>query len=344
MMNFDILKKFKPHHGNRIGLDLGSHSVKMLEVSGTPEAPSLVSFGVKKLQGPSSDDATDAIRALAEELKVSAKECTISLAGPSLIARLISMPKMTDEELKNAAIFEIEKFIPFDVNDCVLDFNVHGADPREKNNLNILLAAAKRDFVLQKIKMVEDAGFTVNVIDVDSFAVTNAFLKNATQNENAKTVALLNIGATYTNLVILRAGLISSVRDVAIGTNDFNSIVSKKCGVEGDISDALKNIPADKTGEIMACAKAALGKLLDEAKLSFGYHENQFGGAIEEVYLSGGGAGFPAIEEAFSEALGSKPNKWNPFQFMGIDPAIINVDNIVKFKDSFAVAVGLALR
>lgn len=329
---------------NKIALDIGSHSVKMLEVSTLPAKTSLVSFGIKKIQGSSGEAITDAIKALANELKVSLREVTISLTGPSLVARPISMPKMTDEELENAVRFEVERFIPFDSSECVLDFHVQGADAREQKNLDILLAAAKRDFVLQKIKTVEDAGFDVNVIDVDSFAVTNAFIQNFAAPEGVRTVALLNIGATYTNLVILKDKVISSVRDIAIGTNDFNAVVSKKCGLTADVSEALASVPNEKMGEVMACAKAALAKLLDEIKLSFVYHENQSGAGIDEIFISGGGAHFPALGEAFSETLGSKPNEWNPFQFMDIDSSKIKVDELLKVKDSFAVAVGLALR
>ena len=344
MIDFDIMKRFHSKPKNRAGLDIGTSHIKMVEVSGALEKTSLVAFGIKKIQGSSKESIVDAIKALSEEVKISVKEFTISLSGPSLIARIISMPKMTDDELKNAVKFETEKFIPFDINECILDFHVQGDDVREKNNVDILLAAAKKDFVLQKVKIVEEAGFSVGVVDVDSFAITNAFLKNFTTEEPAKTVALLNIGAACTNLIILKNGLISFVRDVAIGTDAFNVAVSKKCGLPVEMPEGLKDLSSEKMGEVMVCAKAVLANLLDETKLSFGYHENQSGGNIDEVYISGGGSRFPALEEAFGETLGSKPNSWNPFQFMDIDPARINVDELVRVKDSFAVAAGLALR
>jgi type IV pilus assembly protein PilM len=254
------------------------------------------------------------------------------------------MPDMTDEELKNAVRFEAEKFIPFDIKEYVLDFHIQGKDAGEKSNIDILLAAAKRDFVLQKIKIVEEAGFGVNIIDVDSFAATNAFLKNYTSIKPDKTVALLNMGAAHTNLIILKDGVISFVRDLAIGVGSFRISVSKKCGVDMDMPEWLKGVPAEKALEIRLCAKAALASLVDEIKLSFGYHENQSGRDINQIYISGGGAGFIGLEEALSEAFGSKPERWNPFQFLDINPSGINVDEIARINSSFAVAAGLALR
>ena len=344
MIDFDIRKRFGAHSGNSAGLDVGSHAIKMLEISGTQEKPSLASFGIKEIQGSSAEIISESVKTLAQELKITVKTLNVALTGPSVLARVISMPNMTDEELKNAVRFETEKFIPFDINECTLDFHVQGKDSREKNNVDILLAAAKKDFVLQKIKVVEAAGFSVNVVDVDSFAATNAFLKNFTSIEPDKTVALLNIGATHTNLIILKNGVIAFVRDLTIGVGDFRTMVSKKCGVDIDALDGLKGVSADKTLEIRICAKAALASLVDEIKLSFGYHENQSGSGIDQICISGGGAGFIGLEEALNEAFGAKPERWNPFQFLDINPSGIDVDEIARSSSSFAVAIGLALR
>ncbi len=321
MIDFDILKRFHPRHKNRVALDVGSDSVKMLEISGVSEKPALVSFGIKKIQGRSSEASAEAVKALSEELKITVKDLSISLAGSSVVARVISMPDMTDEELKNAVRFETEKSIPFDINECVFDFCIQGKDTREKNNLNILLAAAKTGSVLAKIKIAEEAGFRVNVIDVDGFAVANAFLRNYAPTEPAKTIALLNIGAAHTNLVILNGGLILFVRDLAIGLTDA---------------------PAETAAGIGAGVKSAFVSLVDEIKLSFGYHENQSGKGVDEIYISGGGAGFAGMEEVFSETFGIKPERWDPFKFLTVEPSVINVD--ARGNSSFAVCAGLALR
>lgn len=323
MIDFDILKRFRPRLKNKVALDIGSDYIKMLEISGASEKPALASFGIKKIQGSSGEASAEAVKALSEELKITVKDLSISLSGPSVVVRVISMPDMTDEELKNAIRFETEKSIPFDINECVFDFYIQGKDVREKNNLNILLAAAKTDSVLAKIKITEEAGFRVNVIDVDSFALTNAFLRNYASMEPSKTIALLNVGAAYTNLVILNGGLIAFVRDLATGLND---------------------VSIEKAAETGPGVKSSLIRLVDEIKLSFGYHENQSGKGIDEIYISGGGAGFAGMEAAFSETFGIKPERWDPFKFLTVDPSVINTDDRTGPRSSFAVCAGLALR
>jgi len=304
MMDFDILKRFRPGPRNKVSLDIGPDSIKMLEVSGGQDGLSLVSFGMKKIQESSVESIMASVKSLSEELKITNRELNISIAGPSVVVRVVSMPDMTDEELKNAIRFETEKSIPFNINECVLDFYIQGRNPREKNNLDILLAAAKKDFVLERVKIAEGAGFGINVVDVNSFAITNAFLRNFTSIDPAKTTALLNIESTHTNLVILRGGLVSFVRDLAIGSTT----------------------------------------LVDEVKLSFGYYENNSGGGVDSIYISGGGAGSAGLEEIFNDAFGSKPERWNPVQFLRIDPLKVNVDEIARTSGSFAVCAGLALR
>ncbi|MBU0881057.1 MAG: pilus assembly protein PilM [Candidatus Omnitrophica bacterium] len=323
MIDFDILKRFRPGVKNRVALDIGSDSIKMLEISGASEKPALASFGIRKIQGSSDEASVDAVKALSEELKITVKDLNISLSGPSVVVRVISMPDMTDEELKNAIRFETEKSIPFDINECAFDFYIQGKDVREKNNLNILLAAAKKDSVLAKIKIAEEAGFRVNVIDVDSFAVTNAFIRNYASIKPARTIALLNIGATYTNLAILNDGLIAFIRDLTTG---------------------LKAVSSEKAADTGPGVKSALVSLVNEIKLSFGYHENQSGKGVDEIYISGGGAGFAGMEEAFSETFGIKPERWDPFKFLTVDPSAINMDAPARPRSSFAVCAGLALR
>ncbi len=343
-MGFDITKKLRAHAGNNVGLDIGSHSIKMMEVSGSSDKMSLVSFGMKKVYGKSGEAISDSVRSLSEELKIGARDINISLAGSSVVARVVSMPDMTGEELRNAVRFETEKSIPFDINECTLDFFIQGKDTREENSSNILLAAAKRESVLTKIKIVEDAGLAVNIIDTDSFAISNVFLKNFTSIDPVKTVALINIGDVCTNLVILRGGFISFVRDLTNGVSDFRASILRKCGVDLESCSGLNGVPAEKSSEVALTAKGVLAGLVDNIKLSFGYHENQSGHGVDQIYLSGGGSNFIGFDEAFQNAFGIKPEIWNPMQFLDVDPLKINVDEIAKVNSSFAVCAGLSLR
>jgi len=327
-----------------IGLDIGSHSIKIVELSGAPEKPSLVSFGLKKVLGSSQDAIVTSIKNLAEELKLSAKDVTIGVSGPSVIVRLISMPKMTDAELAGAVRFETEKFIPFDINDCVLDFQITAPATKEKNTADIILAAVKKDYCMQRVALAQAAGFTVSTVDVDILAVTNAFLGNLPPVDGTKTFAVIHVGAACTDISILKGGTPSFVRQISIGSNDCSAAISKGMGLSADAAEALKVSPQAKAQEVITCTKQVLNNLIDEVKLSFGYYENQSGRGIDEIYVAGGGATILGLEETFEEILGTKPRCWDPFQFLDKAQVAGGVTMEEKIKSAFGVAVGLALR
>jgi len=328
-----------------VGLDIGNHSIKIVQLSGSPEKPSLVSFGIKKIVGASKDAVVTSVKSLSGEIGISAKEVNISVSGPSLIVRLISMPKMTDEELAGAVRFEAEKFIPFDINDCILDFQIlDNKEAKDKNNVDILLAAAKKEYVCQRIKTVEEAGFSVRTVDADIFAIINSFLKSFPSPEQPKTTALLNIGASSTDLSIVRGNMPVFVREIPLGGSSLSAAVSKAMGLGLEESEALLLSPKERLNEIVASARAATGALLDEVRLSFGYYENQSGRSVDEIFISGGGSGMAGLEEAFREAFGSKPLRWDPFQFLDKSSPAIDAGALERMKGSFCVAVGLALR
>lgn len=333
--------KSKPSK-RRVGLDIGSQTVKVLELSGSSDKPVLSGFGVKSISGLSAQDAGESVREMMSKAGISEKSVTISMSGPSVIVRFISLPKMDEEALKGAIKFEAGKFIPFDTNDCVIDYKVIGKDDRE-NKLNVLLVAVKRDVLLGKIKIAEEAGLTVRIVDVDVFALANAFTK-CVAIPAEKTVALVNIGASLTNLSILKAQSIYFARDLAIGSKDFNAAISKALSLDENAAEELKISPGDKALDVAGLAKPVLNNLLDEVKLSFSYYENQSGKNIDEVYVSGGGSGIAGLQDIFQENLGSKPSVWNPMQF--IDTASYGPDKelLEKIGNSFAIAMGLALR
>lgn len=338
----DGIKKGKSK--DRIGLDIGNHSIKIVELSGASEKPSLVTFGLKKIIGSSQDAIATSIKSLAEELRISVKDVSIAVSGPSLIVRLISMPKMTDDELASAVRFETEKFIPFDINDCILDFQILNKEAKDKGNVDILLAAAKKEHVWQKIKTVEEAGFTVRTVDVDILAIVNSFLKNFPSLDQSKTSALLNIGASSTELSILRGDRPVFVREIIMGSNELTAAVAKKTGLSPEQSEELMLSPKERLSEVVGYAKAAVSNLIDEVRLSFGYHENQSGRGVDEIYISGGGSRMAGLEDGFHEAFGSKPRYWDPFQSLDKSSPSIDNEALEKTKHSFCVAVGLALR
>lgn len=327
----------------KVGLDIGTSFIKILQVGGEPAKPVLEALGVKEIRGMVKSELPQAIKELSSQAKVSSKDVNISISGQSVIVRFISMPKMDNEALKGAVRFEAEKFIPFDMNDCILDFKTIKKEG-SNNKINIILAAAKKGTVEEKIQMVEEAGFTVRVVDIDGFALANSFSRNSPGIEPDKTSALLNIGGTFTNLSVLRGNVIFFARDIAIGTNDFSAILSRKMGLDSKIADGLIFVPKEKSQEVAEHLKTAFNNLLEEIKLSFNYYENQGGRSIDEIFISGGGIGLFGLNEIFQENLGSKPTLWKPLSFLNKEKAAIDKALIEAQEQNLAIVSGLVLR
>ena len=341
-MNFNIGKKFQPKLKNRVGLDIGSSSVKIVEIASSGESLNLVCLGTKKVSDSVRGPLVEAIKSLSSEIKVTAKEAAISVSGPSVIVRFVSMPKMRDDELKGAIRFEAEKHIPFPINDCIVDHQILKKNDKE-GKFEVLLVAAKKDFVMSKVSIAEESGFSVSAVDVDTFAVANAFLKSPSHASAGKTAALLNIGSNFTNVGIIRDGVLCFARDIAIGGNDFNQAISRALSIDIERAEDVKLSPKDRLQNVIACTKVVANNLLDETRLSLSYYENQSGRGVDEIYISGGSSGMPGFEALFQEAFESKPIFWDPLSFLNKSPGG-DMILIEKMKSFFAVAVGLALR
>jgi type IV pilus assembly protein PilM len=343
MFNFDIKKRFQSKPKSRVGLDLGNSSVKILEIENIGDKPILTRIGLKTIADPSKETLVESVKSLVGELKLSTKEISMSVSGPSTIVRFVSMPKMREDELESAIKFEAEKYIPFAIDDCIVDYQVLNKDDKE-NKLDTLLVAVKKEIVLDKIFIAEESGLSVSIVDVDTFALANSFLINFNKYDANKTVALLNIGANFTNVSIVCAGVLCFSRDVAIGGSDFNLAISKGLNMDPKAAENIKIAPGDKMQDMINCTKNVINNLVDEMRLSFSYYENQSGRGVEEIYISGGGSALAGLEDSLHEAFESKPFLWDPLQFLDVSKVSQNEVFINKMNRSFAVAAGLAIR
>lgn len=341
-MDFKLGKNLSSKPKSKVGLDIGSSSVKMVEISSSGEGSSLVCMGMKKASSSVREPLVETIKSLSSEIKITAKEAAISVSGPSVIVRFVSMPKMRDDELKGAIRFEAEKHIPFSINDCIVDHQILQKNDKE-GKLEILLVAVKKDFVMNRVSIAEESGFSVSVVDVDTFAVANAFLNSPSRAPAGKTAALLNIGANFTNAGIVRDGVLCFARDIAIGGNDFNQAISKALSIDIKSAENLK-MSKDKLQDVMACTRGVMNNLLDETRLSLSYYENQSGRGVDEICVSGGSSAMSSLEVLFQEAFESKPVLWDPLDSLNNSHNSFDMASVEKMKSSFAVAVGLALR
>ncbi|MGB2705426.1 MAG: type IV pilus assembly protein PilM [Candidatus Omnitrophota bacterium] len=327
-----------------VGLDIGTRLIKALELSFENATPKLTKLHFVEITPPATlENTAKALAELLETFKPNTTEVNISLSAPSAIVRFINMPRMKEEDLRNSLRFEAEKYIPFNINEVFIDACILEEDAEEKNQMRVLLAAAKKDVVNSRIEMLKEAGLSVAVIDIDSFACFNAFCNCAGSPDESKSRALLNIGYTQTNVVIARGPEPFFTRDIQIAAIDMAKSISKAFGTEEKESDKFIFEPGEKEAQVLDAARPVLSNLVDELRLSFGYYENQYGKGIDEIYVSGGAAKLPGILNYLEENFGTKPVIWNPFSKFEVSP---EVDT--KLPDAagaqFGVSAGLALR
>jgi type IV pilus assembly protein PilM len=248
---------------------------------------------------------------------------------------------MREEELEGAVRFEAEKLIPFNINKCVLDHQILRRNDKE-GKIDLMLVAAKKEYIESRVSAVEDAGLLVSLIDVDACAIANSFMRNFQSPDKEKTFALLNIGAAHTNLNIIKDGVTHFVRDIGVGGADFTAAISQALAVDIDDAEMMKTSAGEKTAPAGEQLKNVFNNLIEEVRLSFGYYENQYGKAIDTVYISGGSIVMPGMEDVFQEAFGSKPLTWDPLSFLEVSG--FKGRDLQGLTRHFGVASGLVLR
>ncbi|MCM8782158.1 MAG: pilus assembly protein PilM [Candidatus Omnitrophica bacterium] len=330
-----------------IGLDIGTYSIKAVELQ-KKEDLILNTFKVQERFSEEKEPLLAALKRFFKGANFSGKDVSISVSGPLAIVRFVEFPRMNEDELKNAIRFEVEKYIPFSIDDAVLDYQVVINNPQSKN-ISILFAAVKNDFVKHYVDVILQCGFSVKGIDVDGIALSNAFLNFDTANKDLnlnkdKGVALLNIGDAFLNLSIVWQGIPYVVRDIKGAGSELAEEISKSLGISKQEAYQIKhNPPLDKREIVSEAIRPVLTKLFKEISLSFGYFENQFAKEVEKIFLSGGASNFFGLKEFLSESFEMQVEIWDPLSPIKIegDMAPESLNNV---KSSLAICIGLAIR
>jgi len=229
-----------------IGLDIGSSSVKAVQLRKKGGGWALQAFGMQPLVAQTIVDGTimdqgavaDAIRQLWGRLKLKQKDVAIAIAGHSVIIKKISVPQMSSDALAANIRSEAEHHIPFGKDDVEIDYHV--TNPASAGGqTELLLVAAKKEVVADYVQCVRDAGLSPQVVDVAAFASQNGFEANY-QLDPRETVVLINIGAAISNINIVRGGVSLFTRDVTIGGNAFTEEIQKQLGIAADEAEAYK--------------------------------------------------------------------------------------------------------
>lgn len=332
---------FRKKPKKTVGLDIGHYYVKLSELTEKQGKYYLSGFGIERLSDDSHQARILAIKKVVEESGISTNKVNISVCGPSVIVRYILLPRMTKSQLKSAVRYEAEKYIPFNIEEVILNTPVL-EEQRDDNKIRVLVVAAKKSSIESYVKLVEDCGLELQLIDVDSFALINSFLLNNPEEQSEGIVALLHIGAELTTINILKDRVSHFMRDITIGGKDLTKMVAEKLNMDKTDAENIKCNPKDREEEIFSIITPVLNNLLGEISLSFSYYEDQLERGIGKVFLSGGSSKLKGLEKFLSSNLGMEVVMWDPTLNLQVNPAL-NQERLKSCLPMLTVSIGLAL-
>jgi type IV pilus assembly protein PilM len=338
-----------------VGLDIGSSAVKAIELKPSGRGFKVTAIAVEPLPPGSIVDGAildagavaDAVRRVLQSPRFKAKDVVASLSGSAVIVKKIHLPVMTEQDLAESIDWEAEQYIPFDIQDVNLDYEVLTPAAERHGTMDVLLVAAKKDRIADYTGVVSQAGRQAVVVDVDAFALQNAYEANYGIAAR-RVVALVNVGASAVNINIVSGGQSVFTRDVSIGGNAFTEAVQKELGlpVEG-AEDAKKGIPVDgvRFEDVRPVLRAVTDNVLLEVEKTFDFYQaTSASDRIDRVVLSGGASLVEGFDEAARERLDTEVERFDPFRQVALDAARLQAGAVEDLAPVCAVAVGLALR
>lgn len=336
-----------------VAIDIGSSSVKLLQLREQKGGYQLVSVGIMPLPAEAIVDNTlmdsssivETIKTLIKDLDITAGNAVSSISGNAVIIRKIVLPIMEQEELEEKIQWEAEQYIPFDINDVNIDFQILGQDPNDPSRMNVLLVASKKDIVNDYIAVFNETGLKLAVVDVEAFAVQNAFEINYDVFPE-EVVSLVNIGANIMNLNVVKDGISIFTRDVQTGGSLYTDEIQKQFGVSSEEAERIKisgECPdPGKLRDIISRLNETLA-LEMRRSLDF-YNSTATEGKISRVILSGGAAKTPLLPDAVSQRLGVPVEIMNPFQKVQCSEKEFDLAYLEGIAPLVTVAMGLATR
>ena len=340
---------------NALGLDIGSSSIKLCQLKETKKGIQLLNLSMAPLPSEAIVDGAlmnstavvDAIHSMITQLKIKHKEAAISISGHSVIIKKISLPTMSTEELDESINWEAEQYIPFDINDVNIDYQMLQNRP-DQGQMDVLLVAAKREMVDEYAGVVREAGLTPVVVEVDCFSIQNAFEVNY-RFPPGEAVVLLDIGASTINITIVSNGITTFTRDISMGGNQFTEEIQKQLKVSYDEAENYKvgntgdddKVKADVERIMANVAESMAGEI--HRSLDF-YLATSSEGRISRIYVSGGTVKVPALAHTIEKRVGVTVELVDPFRNIQVDSKVFNTDYIDEIRPMAAVAVGLGLR
>jgi type IV pilus assembly protein PilM len=334
-----------------VGLDIGSGLIKVAVVDHSKKEPELTKVAIQPLQqdaiveGEVMDPGVvaEAIQSALSAAGASVKQVVTAVGGRDVIIKKIQIERVKEQQARELMRWEAEQHVPFDMESVELDFQILDPDA-EGLEMSVLLVAAKRELVDSKVRVLTDAGLQPAIVDVDAFALHNAF-ELSYPDAMSGMVALVNIGHDVTNINILEEGIPILTRDLTLGTRHFREAMQKERGLSVEESDKLLQ-GFDRSPHIDAVIETrgeeiAVGV---ERAVAFIASNTRGGANIRAVYSCGGGARVPGLVEALGARLRIESHLANPLTSLAVRDGAMDDVVMDEVAPLLMLPIGLALR
>ena len=336
-----------------VGVDIGSHAVKVCQLKKSDKGYSVVAVGSSVLPEGAVDDGTliepeivgNAIASLFQNLKISQKKVGFSISGYSVIVKKVNLVMMEDEKLEEHILAEAEQYIPFDIEDVYLDFQALSPQNENAERADVMLVAAKKDVVDDYLEMLQGIGLEPVLVDVDGFALENTYELSGSTKGN---VALVDIGASKMSINILSDGMSVVARDIVVGSRQLTEQIQASLDIDFEDAEAIKlgHIPAGENQQMIEdiYSSTCTQWVLEVKKAIDLYHANNPDSPLEKLVLSGGGSKVSGLPDFLSQETGLVVELFNPFATMSSNPKKIDADYLDNIGPEMAIATGIAIR
>jgi type IV pilus assembly protein PilM len=335
-----------------VGLDIGSGLIKLVAISHASGGPVLTKVAFTSVvndaivEGEIMDPAivAEAIKGLMASSGIKTKKVVVAVGGRDVIIKKIAMDRMKETEAREVIRWEAEQHVPFDMDNVELDFQI--LDPEAEGlQMTVLLVAAKRELVEHKLALLSDIGLEAGVIDVDAFALHNAFEVNYPEAMRG-VVGLVNIGHETTNINILDDGVPVLTRDIPIGTRRFKEDLQRERGLSADEAEAVLR-GTDAANEALDPLLESRGEELAvgiERAAAFLQSASRSANGIGRIFTTGGGARIPRLNKVLSDRLRIPVQLANPIEKLQVADGVFDRFPVDEVAPLLMLPIGLALR
>ncbi|MCB1678786.1 MAG: pilus assembly protein PilM [Halioglobus sp.] len=338
-----------------LGLDISSTTVKLLELSYTGDRYRVESYAVSSLPQDAVieknvndvDGVAHAIRSVVAQSKTKLKTVAAAVAGSSVITKMIDMPQgLSDDDMETQLTLEADQYIPYPLEEVAIDFEVQGPSADRDKQVEVLLAACRRETIDARVDAIEGAEMHAKIMDVEAYAMERAFglLQHQLALDAESTVAVVDIGATMTTLSVLNSGHTIYTREQLFGGKQLTDEIMRRYGLpleEAGLAKKQGGLPDDYEPEVLEPFKDAVVQQVARS-LQFFFSSSRFND-VDHIILAGGVSSMEGLSDLVQEKLGTPTSVANPFAEMSISPRV-NAVALSSDAPAMMIACGLALR